>query len=260
MAAQLRARTPRAARRSVAAALLFLLSAALAGIAPRVAATEYRVFGIAEAVLALYLAWLLSDRRVWPRPRGITGWIAVVYGTVATAHVLHLLLPPPGALQWMVAPAVAVLAIAASALRTRRRIVSVLAAAAFLLAVLDYSVVPHLWRSLGPAAGTAFGLGDAAEAGRRLLVDYQPLRPGGELPGALAIAAWTLATAIAWPRRRRRTQAAARDDETVPMLVAAPSEVGRGGDVAADVTAHLEPHRRRDVTEPMAEPDRPSGG
>jgi hypothetical protein len=118
--------------------------------------------------------------------------------------VLHLLLPPPGALQWMVAPAVAVVALAAVAIRSRRRLVALLAALAFLLAVLDYSVLPHLWARLGPSAGTAFGLGDAAESARRLVADYRPLRPGGELPGAAALAAWALATYLLWPPRRRR--------------------------------------------------------
>lgn len=194
MAAQL---TP--PRRSVSAALLFLACAALAGVALLPQGVEYRVFGLPEGILALYLAWLLIDRDAWTHPHGITGWLAVAYGTVATAQALHLLLPPPGALQWVVATGTALVLFAALGLRARRRLVATLSILAFLLALLQFAVVPHLWAHLGPAAGTAFGLGDVAEGARRLVVDDRPMRAGGSLVGFAALCAWTLATHLLWP-------------------------------------------------------------
>ncbi|HET7320905.1 MAG TPA: hypothetical protein VFI96_00245, partial [Longimicrobiaceae bacterium] len=91
-----------AARRAVAASLLFLLGAALAGIVPRATGLEYRVFGLVEGVLGLYLSYVLLLRRVWVRPPGALGWMVVAYGTLANTQILALLLPPPGVLQWVV--------------------------------------------------------------------------------------------------------------------------------------------------------------
>ncbi|HEU4882911.1 MAG TPA: hypothetical protein VFT45_11710, partial [Longimicrobium sp.] len=83
-----------AAQRNVAAALVFLASATVAGIALVPDGVEYRAFGMVEGVFALLFAYLLVFRGAWARPEGATGWIALAYGTVASAQALELLLPP----------------------------------------------------------------------------------------------------------------------------------------------------------------------
>lgn len=198
------------ARRGVAAALLFLASAVLAGVTPRPTGVEYRTFGMVDGVLALLLVYLLLLRRVWLRPPGALGWLAVGYGTVATAQLLALLLPPPGVVQWVVVTTLAFSAWAALAGRSRTRLVASLASLALLLALLKFSVIPFLWVRAGPAAGQGWGLGDLAEGFRRLFVEYHPLGPGAELLGFAALGCWALATRLLWsgpgalpaPRRR----------------------------------------------------------
>lgn len=187
------------AQRQVAAALLFLASAVAAGVALVPEGVEYRLFGMVEGVFALLLAYLLVQRGAWERPVGVAGWIAIAYGTVANAQALELLLPPPGMIEWMVVAGIAVTAWAAFSGGTRRRLVVSLASLALLLAVLKYSVIPVLWERMGPAAGTAFGLGDVAEGVRRTFADHRPLRPAGQLVGFLALALWALGTRLLWP-------------------------------------------------------------
>lgn len=186
------------ARRAVAAALLFLASAVLAGVTPVEGGVEYRAFGIVEGLFALLLAYLLILRGAWPSPAGIVGWTAVVYATVATAQVLELLFPPPGLIEWVVVAGVAIAAWAVFAGGTRRRLVASLASLAILLALLKFSMIPALW-GIGPEPGTALGLGDAAEGVRRAFADYRPVRPAGQLVGFVAIALWAAATRLLWP-------------------------------------------------------------
>jgi hypothetical protein len=187
------------AQRQVAAALAFLASATVAGIALTPEGVEYRAFGMVEGVFALLLAYLLIFRDAWERPETLAGWMAVGYGVVASAQCLELLLPPPGMIEWMVVAGIAVTAWGAFSGGTRRRLVFSLASLALLLAVLKFSVIPVLWGRMGPAAGTAFGLGDAAESVRRTFADYRPLRPAGQLVGFVALALWALGTRLLWP-------------------------------------------------------------
>lgn len=182
------------ARRAVAAALLFLAGAVLAGVQLRSEGVGYQAFGMVEGVLALFLAYILLLRRVWTRPAGALGWVAVAYGTLANAQLLELLLPPPGLLQWVVVTVLAFSAWGALGGRSPTRLLASLASLALLLALLKFSVLPVLWERSGPAPGQAFGLGDLAESARRLFADYQPLGPGGELVGFLALACWVLGT------------------------------------------------------------------
>lgn len=188
-----------AAQRHVAAALVFLASAAVAGVALTPEGVEYRAFGMVEGVFGLLFTYLLIFRGAWGRPEGATGWIAVAYGTVASAQALELLLPPPGMIEWMVVAALAVTSWGAFSGGTRRRLVFSLATLALLLAVLKFSVIPVLWGRMGPAAGTAFGLGDAAESVRRTFADHRPLRPIGQLVGFVALALWAVGTRLLWP-------------------------------------------------------------
>ena len=188
-----------AAQRHVAAALAFLSSAAVSGVALVPDGVEYRAFGMVEGVFALLLAYLLVFRRGWERPETLTGWMAVVYGVLASAQALELLLPPPGMIEWMVVAGIAVTAWAAFSGGTRRRLVFSLASLALLLAVLKFSVIPVLWERMGPAAGTGFGLGDMAEAVRRTFADYRPLRPVGQLVGFVGLSLWAVGTRLLWP-------------------------------------------------------------
>jgi len=187
-----------AAQRHVAAAFAFLASATVSGIALVPGGVEYRVFGMVEGVFSLLLAYLLILRGAWDRPATLTGWMAVTYGIVASAQALELLLPPPGMIEWMVVAGIAVTAWAAFSGGTRRRLVFSLASLALLLAVLKFSVIPVLWERMGPAPGTAFGMGDMAEAVRRTFADYHPLRPVGQLVGFAGLALWALGTRLLW--------------------------------------------------------------
>jgi hypothetical protein len=205
-----------AAQRQTAAALAFLASATVAGVALVPDGVEYRAFGMVEGVFALLLSYLLVFRRAWERPRTLAGWMAVAYGTVAGAQVLELLLPPPGMMEWMVVAGIAVTAWGAFAGGTRRRLVFSLATLALLLAVLKFSVLPVLWERMGPAAGTAFGLGDVAESARRVFADYRPLRPAGQLVGFAAVALWALATRLLWPAEEGEAAPSREDGPSAP--------------------------------------------
>ena len=189
-----------AAQRAVAASLLLLGSAVLAGLTPLEQGVAYRTFGLVEGVFALLLSYVLVRRGAWNPAAGWTGWLPLFYGTLANAQLLELLMPPPGMIEWGVAGALSVAAWGALGRGTRHRLVVSLASLALLLAVLKFSVIPVLWRNLGPAAGTAMGLGDLAESARRILADYQPVHPAGQLVGFLALCLWALATRILWLR------------------------------------------------------------
>lgn len=186
------------ARRAVAVSLLFLGSAVLAGAHLLEAGVRYALPGLVEGVFALLLAYLLLLRGAWNRPPGILGWLAVVYGTAATAQLLELLLPPPGVIEWVVVLVLALTAWGALASGTRTRLVASLASLALLLALLKFSVIPVLWERAGPAPGAAFGLGDLAESVRRILADHQPMSPAGQLLGIVALALWAAATRLLW--------------------------------------------------------------
>lgn len=195
------------ARRAVAAALLFLASAFLAGVSPGPTGVTYRTFGITEGVLALLFTYILSLRHAWIRSPGITGWLAVGYGTVASAQILELLLPPPGVVEWMVVTGLALSAWAALAGRSRKRLMASMASLAVLLALLKFSVIPFVWERAGPGPGEAWGLGNMAESFRRLFVDYEPIQPIGQILGFVAIACWALATRLLWEAGAERPDA-----------------------------------------------------
>jgi hypothetical protein len=186
------------ARRALASAYLVLLAAVLAGVVPAGQGVEYHLFGMLEGVFALLLAYLLVLRGAWPRAGGVAGWAARVYGVVATAQVLGVLLPPPGVVQWVVVAGVAISAWGAFSASSRRRLMASLGSLAVLLALVRYSVIPVLWARIGPAAGTAFGLGDVAESGRRIFADWQPPTAAAQLFGFAAVCAWALATRVSW--------------------------------------------------------------
>jgi hypothetical protein len=187
-----------AAQRAVAASLLFLVSAVLAGVTLVEHGVEYHLFGLVEGVFALLLGYILVLRGAWPAPAGLCGWAAVVYGTMATAQVLELLFPPPGLVQWVVVTGVAITAWSVFSAGSPRRLVASLASLAVVLALVRYSVIPVLWAHLGPAQGTALGLGNLAESARRVFADWRPVRPASELVGFVAICCWALATRLVW--------------------------------------------------------------
>ncbi|HEU0012492.1 MAG TPA: hypothetical protein VFQ45_02350 [Longimicrobium sp.] len=182
----------------LAACFAFLACAALAGVALVENGIEYRAFGMVEGVFALLLAHLLVAREAWEAPRTPLGWTAIVYATLATAQVLELLLPPPGMIEWMVIAGLAVTAWGAFAGGTRRRMLVSLASLALLLAVIKFSFVPIMWRTVGPPAGSNWIVGDVAEGFRRFFADYRPLRPASQLVGFAALALWALGTRLLW--------------------------------------------------------------
>ena len=187
-----------AAQRAVAASLLFLAAAVLAGVTLVEHGVEYHLFGLIEGIFALLLGYLLVLRGAWAAPSGVVGWIAVIYGTIATAQVLELLYPPPGLVQWVVVTGVAITAWSVFSAGSPRRLVASLASLAVVLALVRYSVIPVLWNHLGPAEGTAFGLGNLAEGARRVFADWQPVRHATELVGFVAVCCWALATRLLW--------------------------------------------------------------
>jgi hypothetical protein len=191
-----------AAQRAVAASLLFLASAVLAGVTLVEHGVEYHLFGLVEGIFALLLGYILVLRGAWASPSGVCGWVAVVYGTVATAQVLELLFPPPGLVQWVVVTGVAISAWSVFSAGSPRRLVASLASLAVVLALVRYSVIPVLWAHLGPAQGTALGLGNIAESARRVFADWHPVRPAGELVGFVAVVCWALATRLVWSPAR----------------------------------------------------------
>ncbi len=195
-----------AAQRAVTAALLFLGAAAVAGIAPVESGVQYRTFGIVEGVFALLLTYVLLQRRAWMSPAGVPGWAAVIYGTLATAQIAEFLFPPPGVVEWVVVATLALSGWGALSRGPRRRIVFGLATLSLLMALLRYSVIPVMW-GVGPQPGDLLGVGELAQGARRVMADYQPIRPVGQLLGFAAMAMWALATRLLWPvlpSRRRR--------------------------------------------------------
>lgn len=213
------------ARRAVATALLFLGSAFLAGVSPGPAGVTYRTFGITEGILALLFTYIFTLRRAWIRTPGPLGWLAVGYGTIASAQLLDLLLPPPGVVEWLVVTGLALSAWAALAGRSRKRLMASLASLALLLALLKFSVIPFVWERAGPAAGEAWGLGNLAESVRRLFVDYEPVEPVGQLVGFAAIACWTIATRLLW---EDGSETARPREQGVQLVQTDPSSAGDG--------------------------------
>jgi hypothetical protein len=193
-------------RRAVAAALLFLLAGALAGVNPRPEGFAYHTFGVTEAILALLLTHVFLRHEVWWSSAGVLRWVAIAYGAVATAQLLDLLVPPPGILEWLVLTGLAFSAWAVVGAGDRSRLLAGVAALALMLSLLKFSVIPVLWDRAGPAPGEAWGLGDLAEGLRRLVVDYEPVSAGGQLLGAAAIGAWAAATRLLWRQETTRAK------------------------------------------------------
>jgi hypothetical protein len=101
-------------------------------------------------------------------------------------------------LEWLVLTGVAFSIWGVLGGRDRSRVLMGLATLALLLSVLKFSVVPVLWERAGPGPGEAWGLGDLAEGLRRLIVDYEPLTPAGQLVGFVAIGFWAAGTRLLW--------------------------------------------------------------
>lgn len=191
-----------APRRAVGAALLFLLAAFLAGVNPLPEGFSYHTFGVSEGILAILLTYVMLEREVWWSPAGVLRWVAVAYGTVASAQILGLLIPAPGVLEWMVLTGLAFSSWAIVGSASRTRFLGALGAMTLLLSILKFSVIPILWERAGPGPGEAWGLGDLAEGFRRLVVDHEPVTAAGQLLGFTAIALWAGATRVLWAQER----------------------------------------------------------
>lgn len=230
------------AQRSVAAALLFLAAAALAGVTPQETGVQYRTFGIVEGVFALLLTYVLLQRRAWASPVGVPGWAAIVYGTLASAQIAEFLFPPPGIVEWVVVATLALSGWGALSRGPRRRLVFGLATLTLLLALLRYSVIPVMW-GVGPQPGDLLGVGEMAEGARRVFAEHLPVKPIGQLLGFAAVASWALATRLLWPvlpshRRRRRAHLEGRQ---VPLL--------QGLDASAEPVYTSGPSRKTELRE-----------
>ncbi|HYW06935.1 MAG TPA: hypothetical protein VE913_08265 [Longimicrobium sp.] len=209
------------AQRATGAALLFLAAAALAGVTPTDSGVEYRVFGVVEGVFGLLLTYVLLQRRAWKPLAGPVGWAALAYGTLASAQVAEFLFPPPGVLEWVVVATLALTGWGTLARGSRKQMVFGLATLAVLLGLLRYSIIPVLW-GVGPRPGDVLGVGNLAEGARRVVADYRPIKPVGQLLGVAAIACWALATRLLWPALRRRPRDPARLRESAPAWNAEP--------------------------------------
>jgi hypothetical protein len=197
-------------RKAVAAALLFLAAAFVAGVNPGSAGLSYHTFGVSEGIVALLLTHVFLQRGIWWSPAGAVRWVAVAYGAAANAQILELLIPPPGILEWLVLTGIAFSSWAVVGAGSRSRLIAGLAAMSLLLAVLKFSVIPVLWDRAGPGPGEAWGLGDLAEGLRRLVVDYEPITRGGQLLGVVALALWAAATRMLWRHQVSRAKNALR--------------------------------------------------
>lgn len=194
-------------RIQVAAALLFLSCAGLAGISPLRAGVRYELFGLTEGLIAILFTYLLIARRAWPDPTWPLGWIATGYGTLATAQALHMLLPPPGVVQWIAVIGIVFAVWAAMSGSSARGVIMMIATLAIILALLKFSVIPFVWERAGPSPGAVFGLGDLAESFRRLFVEYEVVSPAGQIYGFLALTGWAAGTRVLWssdPEERGR--------------------------------------------------------
>lgn len=207
------------ARRAVAAALLFLGSATVAGIYLTGEGVRYRTFGVPEGTFALLLAYVLVLRHVWPAPEGVIGWLPVAYGTLATAQVLELLFPPPGVIEWVVVTGVAVHAWGTVGVATRHQLVMRLASLAVLLALLRFSVLPVLWGSTEAQTGL-LGLENPVTSARRWIFSFDPITPAGEGLAFVALCLWALATRVVWPSEA--TPASLPGDRPHPALPGSP--------------------------------------
>ncbi len=185
-------------RRQVAAALLFLCCAGLAGVVPRPRGVEYQLFGMTEGLLGILLTYLLIARGAWPNPHSLLGWIATAYGAVATAQALKMLLPPAGIVQWIAVIGLIFAVWAAMNTTSARGVIMLISTLAVLLALLKFSVIPFIWERAGPSPGEVFGLGDMAESFRRLFVEFEAPSPSRQLFGFIALTCWASATRVLW--------------------------------------------------------------
>lgn len=185
-------------RRQVAAALLFLCCAGLAGVIPRSTGVEYQLFGITEGLLGILLTYLLIARGAWPNPQSLPGWLATAYGAVATAQALKMLLPPAGIVQWIAVIGLIFAISAAMNATSARGVIMLISTIAVLLALLKFSVIPFIWERAGPAPGEVFGLGNMAESFRRLFVELEAPSPSRQLFGLIALTCWASATRVLW--------------------------------------------------------------
>lgn len=195
------ARSARALTPALAAgvATLFALSFFFGGLWLGREGVEYHVFGLVEGVAALLILYVFLNTRVLGWPQGFWGGVVLVYAAGATAQLVALLLPPPGALQWIVLGVLLYFAWNAGYGAHRTRIMLALGLVALGLAALKYSVLPFVWSRTELPATPLLDLRALGEAVKGLVVAYVPSQPLGQAFAFAALLAWVLAIWLQWP-------------------------------------------------------------
>jgi hypothetical protein len=180
-------------------AALFLAAFLLGGIWVGALGVEYRIFGLVEGLAALLLVYVLLHAGALSWPRGVWGLVVLVYAWAGTAQLVSMLLPPPGALQWLVLAVLLYFAWQAGVATHRARVVLALGLVALALGVLKYSILPFIWARTELPHTPIFDLRALGEGVKGLVATYVPSRPLAQLFALGAILAWALAVWLQWP-------------------------------------------------------------
>lgn len=198
-AAATRSWTPTAA---CGVASLFLASFFFAGLWVGPLGVDYRLFGLVEGIAALLILYVFLGTHILSWPKGFWGALVLIYSAAATAQLVALLLPPPGALQWLVLGILLYFAWNAGFGAHRTRVLLALGLVALALAALKFSVLPFIWSRAELPATPLVDLRALGEGIKGLVVVYVPSRPVSQLFAFTAILAWVLGLWLQWPPER----------------------------------------------------------
>ncbi len=194
-----RGRTPAAA---AGVSALFLVSFFFAGLWVGQLGVQYRIFGLVEGLAAMLILYVFINTRILSRPQDFWGGVVLAYAAGATAQLVMLLLPPPGALQWVVLGLLLYFAWSAGFGAHRTRILLALGLVGLALAALKYSVLPFIWSRTELPRTPVIDLRALEEGIKGLVVVYVPSRPVAQVFALIAILAWVLAIWLQWPPER----------------------------------------------------------
>jgi hypothetical protein len=181
---------------------LFVVSFFFAGLWVGEQGVQYRMFGLVEGIAAMLILYVFINTRILSRPRDLWGGVVLAYAAVASAQLVMLLLPPPGALQWIVLGVLLFFAWNAGFGVHRTRIVLALGLVALALAAVKYSVLPFIWSRTELPSTPLIDLRALEEGIKGLVVVFVPSRPIAQVFALLAIVAWALAIWLQWPPER----------------------------------------------------------
>jgi hypothetical protein len=195
----MRAWTPAAA---AGVAALFLVAFFFGGIWVGPLGVDFRVFGLVEGVAALLLVYVFLNTGILSWPRGFWGALVLIYAAAATAQLVAMLLPPPGALQWLVLGLLLYFSWSVGFGAHRTRILMGVGLIGLALAALKYSILPFVWARTELPQTPIFDLRALVEGIKGLVVVYVPSRPVTQAMALAAILAWVLAIWWQWPPER----------------------------------------------------------